>query len=150
MHIPTKLYQRSGNLEVNASALNDIMQSIISALKAKGAVVSQVSDSQLHFDSHIWFPGWELLLPISSGTINVTVLENKATVTYHLSFWRTFIVCVGFTTITFILALIGFMKGWVIILVPGIWGWIYLMNLVMTSIRFRQMLERSIEKPSKG
>ena len=143
----SKVYQIRAT--VNDTSVNELLAIIASELKRHRPRKIENKEKSIEFSAGFFrlVTNWNLLVPITSGTIEFR--ENESCLVYSLSFME--LIVFGIIATIFMIAVplaSGAPKEILIIAPILVWGWLVGMNFLLGVSRFGSFIKKCIAKSS--
>lgn len=146
--LPIAFFDVRGSIKIESAKSRAIYSAIVDSLTPLAANVYLPDERTIEFKGPwIWWHNWQLLLPVSFGQVKI---ENTPLVVlkYQISMLRLRVICAVSTVILFFIILLGSSPSpkpiYALKIVSLSWVWLYGMNWLIFTLRFRSFLNRAI------
>ena len=147
-----RIYDISGTAEYGGLEVREATETLARRLHARNAKRIDVQDREIRFRGPWLTHNWHLLALVSFGKIAVEGHHERLRITWRLSLWRLRASCLLFSSVAIIMfpCLLWEHPIQMLVAVPAVlgvvWGWLYGMNWMITSIRFRNFVQKALSE----
>lgn len=146
------MYDIKGEADSRGLEVGHVRDTVVTLLRARSAKHILVSDHEIQFRGPWLTDSWNMLAVISVGHVTVEGKDERVHVSWKLSLSRLRVSCVVFSLASLLLLCSAWWQcgTLLLVLVPFVllllWGWLYGMNWVLTSVRFHSLMQQALRE----